>query len=136
MNLLRWSRQYGPFLFLGLVVIAWFYVSNLSDEMHERAKFTIGYLTGSVYQPKSGKYYRFRFEVQGTSFTGADLPDEGMDRRNGARVVVEYDSANPTQNTGYFNLPVPDSIRRPPANGWRVPPFPVPRQILDRGKKN
>jgi hypothetical protein len=128
-------RQYGPFLFLGLVGAAWFYVSHLSDVMHERAKFTLGYLTGSVYQPKSGKYYRFRFEVQGKSYTGADLPDSGMDRRNGARIVVLYDSVDPARNVGHFAIAVPDSIHHPPANGWRVPPFPLPRHVLSHGKK-
>lgn len=128
-------RQYSPFLFLALVAVAWFYVARLGQTMHKQAKYTIGYLTGSVYQPKSGKYYRFRFGVKNVLYRGADLPDKGMDRRIGGRIVVEYDSTNPARNVGYFAIAIPDSIRQAPANGWRKPPFPIPQWILERGKE-
>ena len=134
MALWQLLRRYGPFLFLGVLAVAWLYVSHLGEGIHARAKFTLGHLTGSVYQPKSGKYYRFSFQVRDEPFTGADLPDKGMDRRTGARILVEYDSTNPSQNVGYFAIAIPDSIRQAPLNGWRKPPFAVPQWILDRGK--
>ena len=58
-----------------------------------------------------------------------------MNEENGARYLVEYDSLAPEQNVGHFNVPIPDSIRQPPVNGWRVPPFPVPAWFLDHGKE-
>ena len=130
-----WLRSYGSFVFLGLGLIGVFYVAHLGNIGHERAKFTIGYLTGYVYQPKSGKYYKYRFEVQGALYVGESLPDKGMDDRNGARFVVEYDSIDPEENLGHFAVLVPDSIRQPPANGWTRPPFPLPAPQLDPGKE-
>jgi len=135
MTLWRWLRRNGPFLFLGLVVAGTFYVAYVYNAGHERAKFTIGYLTGYVYQYKTGKHYNYRFAVQGTPYEGQSLPDKGMDDRVGARFVVEYDSTHPGTNVGHFAVTIPDSIRRPPLNGWTRPPFPVPARLLDRGKE-
>ena len=134
MTIWRWLRFYGSFVFLGLGVVGVFYVAHIYDMGHERAKFTIAYLTGYVYQ-KSGKFYNYRFEVQGTIYHGQSLPDTGMDDRDGARFVVEYDSTHPGTNVGHFAVTIPDSIRRPPLNGWTRPPFPVPARLLDRGKE-
>ena len=136
MTVWPWLRSYGSFVFLGLGLVGVFYVAHLGNLGHERAKFTIGYLTGYVYQPKSGKYYKYRFEVQGTEYVGESLPDKGMDDRDGARFVVEYDSIDPEENLGHFAVLVPDSIRQAPANGWTRPPFPVPARLLDRGKES
>ena len=131
-----WRRLqfYGSMAFLGLLLIGVFYVAHVGDVGHQRAKFTIGYLTGHVYQ-KSGKFYNYRFAVRNTLYVGQSLPDTGMDDRDGARFVVEYDSLNPEENLGHFAVTVPDSIRRPPLNGWTRPPFPVPARLLDRGKE-
>ena len=135
MTVWRWLRRNGPFLFLGLIVVSTFYVAHIFNQGHERAKFTIAYLTGYVYQYKTGKHYNYHFEVQGTIYEGQSLPDTGMDDRNGARFVVEYDSTHPGTNVGHFAVTIPDSIRRPPLNGWTRPPFPVPARLLDRGKE-
>ena len=135
MQLLIGIRRYWALLLLGAIGLGIAYVAHLGSLMHERAKYTIGYLTGYVYRPKSGKYYHFRFETNGVPFVGTSLSDKGMDDRNGARFVVEYDSTNPEQNIGYFALRIPDSIRQPPPNGWRKPPFPIPQWIIDRGKE-
>ena len=135
MTVWRWLRRNGPFLFLGLGVAGTFYAAHIFNQGHERAKFTIGYLTGYMYQ-KSGKRYRYSFEVQRAVYKGQSLPpDEGMDDRDGARFVVEYDSTDPGINVGHFAVTIPDSIRRPPLNGWTRPPFPVPARLLDRGKE-
>ena len=135
MAIWSWLRSYGSFVFLGLGLAGVLYAGHRYNVGHQRAKFTIGYLTGYVYQ-KSGKRYNYRFEVQGTEYEGQSLPpDEDMDDRDGARFVVEYDSTHPGTNVGHFAVTIPDSIRQPPANGWTRPPFPVPARLLDRGKE-
>jgi hypothetical protein len=135
MNSGRRIKGYVAFAFLGIVALAVIYVSHLGSAMHTRAKFTIGYLEDYVYHLKNGKHYRFHFQVQGTVYQGTEQSQAGMDRRVGARFIVEYDSLDPTQHVGYFPLAVPDSIVQAPANGWREPPFPMPQWILDRVKK-
>ena len=134
MTIWPWLRSYGSFVFLGIGLVGVLYAGHVYDVGHERAKFTIGYLTGYVYQ-KSGKLFNYRFAVQGTEYEGQSQRDKGMDDRDGARFVVEYDSTHPGTNVGHFAVRVPDSIRQPPANGWTRPPFPVPARLLDRGKE-
>ncbi len=129
-----WLRSYGSFVFLGLGLVGVLYAGHIFNLAHQRAKFTVGYLTGYVYQ-KSGKRYNYRFEVQGTEYEGQSSSDKGMDDRDGARFVVEYDSLDPGTSVGHFDVFVPDSIRQAPANGWTRPPFPVPARLLDRGKE-
>lgn len=105
------NKGYVAFAFLGILALAVIYVSSLNDVMHTRAKFTIGYLEDYVYHLKNGKHYRFHFQVQDKKYQGTEQSQAGMDRRVGARFVVEYDSLDPTQHIGYFPLAVPDSVR-------------------------
>lgn len=86
--------------------------------------------------PESGIYYKYRFTVAGTTYVGSSPSEAGMKTADGTRVVVKYDSLNPTNNVGYFRLTIPDSIRQvpPPPNGWRRPPFPIPQWILSLGQ--
>ena len=135
MNSMRRLKGYVALGFLGIVVLAVVYVSHLNNAMHPRAKFTIGYLGDYVYHLKNGKHYRFNFQVQDKEYQGTEQSQAGMDRRVGARFVVEYDSLDPTQHIGYFPVAVPDSVRQAPANGWRKPPFSIPQWILDRTSK-
>lgn len=134
MALWGWLRSYGSFIFLALMLAGGFYVAHQNKRMDQRAKFTVGYLTGYMYH-KSGKVYHYRYQIQGTSYEGESQPDENMDDRDGARFVVEYDSLNPEESLGFFAVPIPDSVRQPPANGWTRPPFPVPARLLDRSKE-
>ncbi|PJJ59367.1 hypothetical protein CLV45_0784 [Hymenobacter chitinivorans DSM 11115] len=99
--------------------------------MHTRSRFTIGYLTGEYYTPKSGK----RYQVQGQEYEATDTRKEAMNTDNGARFVVEYDTLNPGLSTGYFTVAIPDSIQTSPGNGWKKLPFPVSGQALNHGQK-
>jgi hypothetical protein len=130
-----WLKKHWTGLLLGLFAIAWLWVRQGRNRMHERAHYTIGYLTGSHPTPKSGIYYNFRFAVAGAEYVGSSPGEGGMKTPDGTRCVVKYDSIDPNTNVGYFRTVIPDSIRRAPANGWREPPFDVPRWMLERAKK-
>lgn len=130
-----WLKKYWGGLLLVLFAVAWLWVRQGRDLMHQRAHYTIGYLTGWHPTPKSGIYYDFRFAVAGTTYESSSPGEAGMETANGTRCVVKYDSIDPATSVGYFKIPIPDSIRQAPANGWRRPPFPIPQWILDRGKQ-
>ncbi|PJJ59366.1 hypothetical protein CLV45_0783 [Hymenobacter chitinivorans DSM 11115] len=102
--------------------------------MHTRSRFTIGYLTGGYYTPKSGKRYSYRYQVQGQEYEATDTREEDMNSDNGARFLVEYDTLDPGESSGHFTLAIPDSIQRIPANGWPSPPFPVSAKDLNYGR--
>jgi long-subunit fatty acid transport protein len=127
-----WSRNTWAALFLGLAGVGSWYTLRTNEELHQRARFTIGYLTGVVYTPKSGTKYSYRYQVHGQTYEGTDASEKGMNTTEGTRFLLEYDSLNPERSNGRFTLAVPDSIRNSPSNGWAVPPFPVPAAVLKR----
>ncbi|TGE29453.1 hypothetical protein [Hymenobacter metallicola] len=103
--------------------------------MHTRARYTIGYLTGGYYTPKSGKRYSYRYEVRGQEYEATDIREVNMNTATGARFVVEYDSLDPGVSRSHFALAVPDSIGQAPANGWKVPPFITSPKDLNYGRE-
>ena len=111
------------------------YVGSKEDaSMNQHAKYTVGYITGWHFT-RSGTHFDYRFSAANAPYVGTSLSDKGMNDANGSRFVVKYDSLDPTTSVGYFAIPIPDSIRRAPTNGWRRPPFPIPQWILDQGKQ-
>ena len=103
---------------------------------HQRAKFTVGRIIGQRTTQVGSRLIDFQFTVQQATYSGTtSYPAATGGRALGPRCLVEYDSLAPQQNVGYFAIPIPDSIREAPANGWRKPPFPIPHWILNRTKK-
>ena len=135
MTIFSWFRKYWSGLLFGVFAAFLFWALHDRELMNQRAKYTVGYITGWHFSAKNGKYFEFRFSVADSIYEGASLSDKGMATANGSRFVVKYDSLNPETNVGYFNLAIPDSIRQPPRRGWLLPPFPIPRWIAERGKK-
>jgi hypothetical protein len=124
MAVLKWLSTYWWALLLLGVAFFLLLAQRDNDLLTQRAKYTIGYLTGSHYSVKNGKYFDFRFSVADSVYEGSSLSDKGMRTTNGSRFLVKYDSLHPAINAGYFAKPIPDSIRQAPANGWRQPPLP------------
>ncbi|MGI4737737.1 MAG: hypothetical protein ACRYG7_21425 [Janthinobacterium lividum] len=127
MAVLKWVSTYWWALLLLLVALFWVLAQHDSDLLAQRAHYTIGYLTGSHYSVKNGKYFDFRFTVADSVYQGSSLSEKGMHTATGSRFVVKYDSLHPASNVGYFAQAIPDSIRQAPPNGWRKPPFHLPQ---------
>jgi hypothetical protein len=103
---------------------------------HRRAKFTLGRITEQRTTQVGSRMIGFRFAVQRVAYSGTTgYPAATSGSTLGLRCLVEYDSLDPQQNVGHFNVTIPDSIREAPANGWRKLPFPVPQWILTTGQK-
>ena len=136
MKVVSWIFRNWPIFVLAFAVGGFFYYRKVDTIMHQRAKFTVGLIKGWHYTVKNGRFFGFRFEVAGTRYGGSSGWESGMKEADGSPCLVEYDSLDPRQNVGHFAVAIPDSIRRPPANGWRVPPFPVPAWYLDHGREN
>ena len=103
---------------------------------HRRARFTLGILATQRTTEAGSRMGGYSFTVHKAAYAGTIAhPAKTTGDALGPRCLVEYDSLNPRQNVGHFAVAIPDSIRQAPANGWRVPPFPVPQGILNRGKQ-
>ena len=136
MKAVQWLlRNWAAMGLLGFA-IAFYYDRQNRNLMHERAKFTVGTIDGWHQTAKSGRFFGFKFSVAGQPYGGSSGWHSGMNEADGSPCLVEYDSLAPTMNAGHFAVPIPDSLRHVPANGWRVPPFPVPAWITDHGRKD
>lgn len=102
------------------------YGTHLTKRMQTRPKYTIGYLTDGIYSLRSGKRYGYRFRVGGKLYEDTDISESHMATARDSRFLVQYDSLDPTVSIGFFTATIPDSIASAPANGWRLPPFPIP----------
>ena len=135
MKTVAWlSRNWAVFVLI-FGAIGVFYITRLDKQMHQRAKFTLGAIDGWHQTAKSGRMFGFNFKVAGTRYGGYSGWESGMNEADGSRCLVEYDSLDQQQNVGHFAVAIPDSIRQGPANGWSVPPFPVPAWYLDHGRE-
>lgn len=135
MKVFAWLFRHWAVIFLVLGAIGFVRYRQTRSKMHVRAKFTLGKIDGWHQTAKSGRRFGFQFEVAGRRYGGSSGWESGMREADGSPCLVEYDSLDPQQNVGHFAVPIPDSIRRPPVNGWRVPPFPVPAWYLDHGRE-
>ena len=91
-----------------------------------QGKYTIGYVTGRTVMPSSGWSVQYRFMLGDIIYTGSKAEHSGMNRADGARYLVKYDSLAPDWHQVYYEAPIPDSIRRAPRNGWSRRPWPDP----------
>jgi len=89
-----------------------------------RGKYTIGYVTGRTVMPSSGWSIQYRFAVRDTTYTGSAPEHGGMNRKDGARYLLTYDSLAPDWSQIDYEAPIPDSIGQAPPNGWRWRPWP------------
>jgi hypothetical protein len=81
--------------------------------------------------PSSGWSVQYRFTLDDVVYTGSKSEHSGMNRADGARYLVKYDSLSPDWHQVYYEAPVPDSIRQAPRNGWSHRPWPDPEQPAD-----
>jgi hypothetical protein len=126
MSLLVWMQKYLVYIVVVVCLLGGWYGMRAKQAMHTRPRYTIGYLTGGIYRPKSGKSYSYYYLVNGKKYEATDISETGMNTENGARFVVEFDRLDPEVSTGHFTLAVPDSIQSSPPGGWDVSPVPLP----------
>ncbi|HEX8327726.1 MAG TPA: hypothetical protein VF629_09310 [Hymenobacter sp.] len=100
---------------------------HVKQVMHTRSRYTIGYLTGGIYTPKSGKSYNYRYRVKGQEYEATDNREKNMNTENGSRFLVEYDTLDPGVSTGHFAAAISDGMPDSPPNGWKTPPVPIPK---------
>ena len=130
--LVTWVARHWPVLALpaGLFLLTRTY--HTAPFAHARARFTAGTVTG-WHDADGTRDFAFRYAVTGTAYAGSRGRAAGPRDAPGTRCLVEYDSLAPALSVGHLDVPIPASIRHVPANGWRVPPFPVPAWITDHG---
>ena len=100
-----------------------------SKAMSDHPRYTIGYVkkTGYVLGPSSHSETLFNYYVNGKEYLGGESGDLLTDD---TRYLVKCGSQDPSFYDFYKKVPIPDSIKQAPPEGWETPPFPVTIQEL------
>lgn len=89
MVIFAWLRRHWATLVLAFIALGTFWALHGTALLNQRAKYTIGYLTGWHYTAKSGRAFNYCFTVAGTVYEGSSTGGWDMDERSGAGFVVK-----------------------------------------------
>ena len=106
----------GYLFFVGIIgfMIYWSWRSNYYLSNYK--KFTIGFVYATSYDGKATKYIDFKYKVSGVEYKSShSLYNCG---KIPGRYYLEYSSVKPSICLLHQSMPVPDSIKEAPANGW------------------
>ena len=120
---------------LSIVLMAAFFgwliygIFGRSKAMSDHPRYTIGYVekTGYVIGPSSHSETIFNYYVNGKQYVGGKSGDLLTDD---TRYLVKCGSQDLSFYFFYKKVPIPDSIKQAPPQGWETPPFPVKIQEL------
>lgn len=119
----KWLQR--NFVYLGLAcfiaLLSWSVYQ--SHSLHQRGKYTIGYVTGWTQTLKSGRSITYRCTIRGLTYEGRSLEVKGMNTKPGARYIVVFDSLDPSVNEAYYENPIPVALTAAPPNGWTPEAF-------------
>ena len=114
----KWFEKLWPYIMLaGIIALLFAYVQS-GKTLHQRGKYTIGYLGGWVETLKNGRSFDYRYTVNGKQYRGSAMEMGRMNTTKGARDLVEFDTVNPGVSDAYFDNPVPAAIGAAPPAGW------------------
>ena len=113
-------------ILLMVALFGYFIVARVgrSKAMSDHPRYTIGYVkkTGYVIGPSSHSETLFNYSLHGKEYLGGESGDL---LTADTRYLVKCGSRDPSFYEFYKKVPMPDSIRAAPPEGWESPPFPV-----------
>jgi hypothetical protein len=65
--------KYVAYFVIGICLAGGGYELRAKQAIHTRPRYTIGYLTGSSYRPKSGRSYSYRYQVKGQEYEATNI---------------------------------------------------------------
>ena len=92
--------------------------------------FTIGKYTESK-AAKGAILYYYTFKVNDKWYQKAQ--ETGNKGKKGKLYFVIYNPTNPDKSRLLMNIPVPDSIKEAPKNGWKELPIPHDEKMIKKG---
>jgi hypothetical protein len=91
-------------------------------QLKDFARYTIGTTTKRFITAKSGFQIEYIFYVNGKKYKGARNEYNYHIQYPGNRYFVKYSYKYPSQSEIQWNLPIPDSIKIAPPDGWQEIP--------------
>lgn len=106
-----------------LLIVAYMVILTEYEDYHikKRGYYTLGYTDGYIYLMNSRKI-RYHIIVNNEQFNGSISYPEHI-KKEGGVYVVRFLPDKPIANRIDFSVEYPDSLPRPPAEGWKEYPL-------------
>jgi hypothetical protein len=112
---------YKTWRFLLALILPGFilYIIWKNYQIKHNARYTIGVTQRRVLTAKSGFEIDYIFYVNGHQHEGSGYDVKKYNiQYPGSRYIVKYSYRFPSQSEILWNLPIPDSIKNVPPDGW------------------
>ena len=114
----KWLKNNWAYIVLIGIIALFARTYQRAQTMRQRGKYTVGYLGGWIQNIKGGRSFSYTYTVNGKEYHGSMVEERGMNRANGARYLVEFDSLEPGNSTGYVYDLLAATTPPPPPSGW------------------
>lgn len=116
----KWNLVIFGIICLGLYFLLDNYQKNRMDRI-KQGYYTIGFIK-ETYIASKHKNFRYNYIVNNKHY----ISSEGYDGRYkpivGKKYLVQYSIKDNSESYLYQNIPIPDSIKSAPPNGWKELP--------------
>ncbi|WP_294217549.1 hypothetical protein [uncultured Chryseobacterium sp.] len=113
----KWSYL----LYFVLISPLFWYVYHKQSPI-KKGSYTIAYATKMYWPIISYKRIEYNYNVKGKNYEATNIYALDPEVKIPARYLVQFSLEDNSFSTIYPNIPVPDSIRKAPAEGWKELP--------------
>lgn len=88
----------------------------------EQGNYTIGYIHKIYWPVISHKTIMYNYSVKNIKYDGTDIYNSSKNPLENKMYLVRFSIKDPKESDIFQDIPVPDSIKSAPSNGWKELP--------------
>lgn len=109
-------------LIILILIFPLFYYIYYKNEPIKKGNYTIGYVYKIYWPVISHKTIMFSYAVNNNSYTDTDVYNSNKKPEVGKRYLVQFSLEDNGMSDIFQDIPVPDSIKEAPSEGWKELP--------------
>lgn len=113
----KWNYLFYLLLVSPLLLYVYYKQSPIKE-----GRYTIAYATKMYWPVISYKRIEYNYNVKGKNYEATNIYALDPEVKIPARYLVQFSLEDHSFSTIYTNIPIPDSIKAPPAEGWKELP--------------
>ncbi|BAP32517.1 citrate synthase I [Chryseobacterium sp. StRB126] len=116
------KRSKWSYLFYFLLVSPLLWYVYYKQSPIKEGRYTIAYATKMYWPVISYKRIEYKYNVNGKNYEATNIYALDPEVKIPARYLVQFSLEDQSFSTIYPNIPIPDSIRTAPREGWKELP--------------
>ena len=102
-------------------ILLYMYISYKHNPV-DYGNYTIGYIDRIYWPIISYKKVSYEYTVNGKKYSNSNIHDEDANPKKGRYYLVQFSLEDNSYSKIYQDIPVPDSIKQAPPEGWKERP--------------